>query len=146
MAPRRGAAAEASEEEEEDTQLIPLQFDEPLGWRAGRAIPVAELHRRLDVLSKELKEMDQERCDKSSLKKVAKELAGQNLLGHKDRGVQAFAACCLVDILALCAPDAPFTATQLKVAISVFYYRLALICMVVGYLHTFCYIDPSRLI
>jgi sister chromatid cohesion protein PDS5 len=112
MAPRRSAAAEVVEE---DLQLIGLKFNEPLSWRAGKAIPTAELLRRLEALSAELREMDQEQSDKDSLTKVAKELVGQNLIGHKDRGVRALTACCLVDVLKICAPDAPFTATQLRV-------------------------------
>lgn len=111
MAPRRGAEA-VSEEPEQD--LVRLTFNEPLSWRAGKPIPTGELLRRLDTLANELREMDQEEIDKDSFTKVAKELAGQNLLGHKDKGVRAFAACCLVDVLKLCAPDAPFTPTQLK--------------------------------
>lgn len=114
MAPRRGAAAEPVEEEE--PQLTALVFDEPLSWRAGKAIPTTDLLRRLDTLSKELRSMDQELVDKDSLTNVAKELVGQNLIGHKDRGVRAFTACCLVDILSLCAPDAPFTPSQTKVS------------------------------
>jgi sister-chromatid-cohesion protein PDS5 len=112
MAPRRSAATEVVEEE---LQLIGLRFNEPLSWRAGKAIPTAELLRRLETLSAELREMDQEQSDKDSLTKVAKELVGQNLIGHKDRGVRALTACCLVDVLKICAPDAPFTATQLRV-------------------------------
>jgi len=116
MAPRRSAATEVQEEEE--PQLAVLQFDEPLSWRAGRAIPTAELLRRLETLLTELQEMDQGEVDKESLTKVAKELVGQNLIGHKDKGVRAFAACCLVDVLKICAPDAPFTPSQLKVCSS----------------------------
>lgn len=59
--------------------------------------------------------MEQESIDVNSLTKVAKELASTNLITHKDRGVRAFTACCLVDILRICAPDAPFTPAQLKV-------------------------------
>jgi sister-chromatid-cohesion protein PDS5 len=110
MAPRRGA-----EIVEEEPQLAGLTFNEPLSWRAGKPIPTGMLLKRLDALSNELMEVDQEQIDKDSLTKVAKELAGQNLLGHKDKGVRAFAACCLVDVLKLCAPDAPFTGAQLKV-------------------------------
>jgi len=115
MAPRRGA------EVEQEPALGGLKFNEPLSWRAGKAIPIGELHKRLDALSNELQEMDQEETDKDSLTSVAKELAAHNLLSHKDKGVRAFTACCLVDVLKLCAPDAPFTGTQLKVchAISV---------------------------
>ncbi len=105
----RGAAARAAE-----AQLPGLVFNEPLSWRAGKPIPLSELLRRLDTLSKELQDMDQEETDKGSLTKVAKELAGQNLLHHKDKGVKAFTACCLVDVLRICAPDAPFTPQQLK--------------------------------
>ncbi|PVH74836.1 hypothetical protein DL98DRAFT_537088 [Cadophora sp. DSE1049] len=117
MAPRRGAEA-VSEEPEQD--LIRLTFNEPLSWRAGKPIPTGDLLRRLDTLANELREMDQEEIDKDSFTKVAKELAGQNLLGHKDKGVRAFAACCLVDVLKLCAPDAPFTPTQLKDVFTLF--------------------------
>ncbi|KAI9801108.1 MAG: hypothetical protein M1833_002976 [Piccolia ochrophora] len=97
-----------------DHALRGLQFDEPLSWRAGKPIAVAELLRRLQALSKELREMEQEENDRTSFTKVAKELAAQGLLGHKDRGVRAWTACCLVDILRLCAPDAPYTSNQLK--------------------------------
>jgi sister chromatid cohesion protein PDS5 len=110
MAPRRGA-----ETVEEEPQLGGLTFNEPLSWRAGKPIATGELLRRLDALSNELREMDQEEIDKDSLTKVAKELAGQNLLGHKDKGVRAFTGCCLVDVLKLCAPDAPYSGSQLKV-------------------------------
>jgi hypothetical protein len=111
MAPRRGELTQES-------TLAGLQFNEPLSWRAGKAIPTGMLLQRLDMLSNELREMDQEETDKVSLTAVAKELVGPNLLNHKDKGVRAFTACCLVDILKLCAPDAPFTGTQLKVAYS----------------------------
>jgi sister-chromatid-cohesion protein PDS5 len=92
-----------------------LQFNEPLSWRAGKPIAIGELLRRLGALAKELRDMEQEDCDRDSLTKVAKDLAGHGLLAHKDKGVRAWTACCLVDILRLCAPDAPYTATQLKV-------------------------------
>lgn len=114
MAPRRSAATEVAEEE---PQLKVLQFDEPLSWRAGRAIATAELLRRLEKLAIELRDMEQGEVDKDSVTKVAKELVGQNLIGHKDKGVRAFTACCLADVLKICAPDAPFTATQLRVSL-----------------------------
>jgi sister-chromatid-cohesion protein PDS5 len=113
MAPRRSAATEVMEEEV--PQLATLQFNEPLSWRAGKAIATAELLRRLETLAAELRDMDQEETDKDSLTKVAKELVGQNLIGHKDKGVRAYTACCLVDVLKLCAPDAPYTQSQLRV-------------------------------
>ena len=92
-----------------------LRFNEPLSWRAGKPIPVADLLRRLQTLSKEMRDMEQEENERESFTKVARELASANLLGHKDRGVKAWTACCLVDILRLCAPDAPWTGGELKV-------------------------------
>jgi sister-chromatid-cohesion protein PDS5 len=107
-------AEEGNQDMEED--LVTLQFDEPLSWRAGKPIPTGTLLGRLEKLSKELVDMDQDTVDKESLTKVAKELASHNLLAHKEAGVKAYTAACLVDILKLCAPDAPFTPSQLKVS------------------------------
>ena len=102
--------------EEPQHELPGLQFKEPLSWRAGKPIAIADLLRRLQILSKEMKSMEQEENERDSFLKVAKELASPNLLGHKDKGVKAWTACCLVDILRLCAPDAPYTGQQLKVS------------------------------
>jgi sister-chromatid-cohesion protein PDS5 len=111
---------EREEAEEQDTQdpRLPLRFKQPLSWRAGKAIAVAELLRRLESLAKELRSLEQEEVQRDSLLAPAKELAGQQLLAHKDRGVRAWTACCLVDILRLCAPDAPYTGKELKVRFS----------------------------
>ncbi|KAK0673929.1 putative sister chromatid cohesion protein PDS5 [Cercophora samala] len=113
MAPRRSAAEEV-EEEESETELVALQFNESLTWRPGKPIPLDKLLKHLNTLSKELEELDQEVVDPNSLTKVAKEVASHQILSHKDKGVRAYAACCVVDILRLCAPDAPFTPTQMK--------------------------------
>lgn len=100
--------------EQDDEGLESLQFNEALNWRPGKPIATDTLLKRLDRLSKELQEMDQDQVDQNSLVKVAKELAAHQLLSHKDKGVRAFTACCLVDILKLCAPNAPFTPSQLR--------------------------------
>lgn len=103
-------------EVEEDSGLRSLSFNQPLSWRVGRsAIPIADLLERLQTLAQELRKLDQEEIDKESLRKVSQELASGNLLAHKDKGVRAWATCCIVDVLRLCAPDAPFTRNQLKV-------------------------------
>lgn len=118
MAPRnRRSAAEPVEEEEEELQdaLPRLKFKDALSWRAGRPIQLADLLRRLKELATELQELDQDEVDRKSLTDTAKELAFHNLLVHKDGGVKAWTACCLVEMFRLCAPDAPYTATQLKV-------------------------------
>ncbi|OIW33397.1 hypothetical protein CONLIGDRAFT_628284 [Coniochaeta ligniaria NRRL 30616] len=121
MAPRRAAPVEDVEEEEEQLEqgqenqgAVALRFNEPLSWRPGKPIPTDLLLKRLDRLSKELAEMDQDNVDANSLVKVSKELASHQLLTHKDKGVRAYTACCVVDILKLCAPNAPFTPSQLK--------------------------------
>lgn len=100
----------------EGEELVSLQFKESLTGRVGKAIPTTDLLRRLDKLSKELVDMDQETVDKASLTNVAKELVSNALLGHKEAGVKAHVASCLVDILKLCAPEAPFTPKQLTVS------------------------------
>lgn len=114
MAPRI-APSRATEVEEPGYETSGLQFNEPLSWRAGKPIAIADLLRRLQALSKEMRSMEQEENERDSFTTVAKELASPNLLAHKDKGVKAWTACCLVDILRLCAPDAPYTGQQLKV-------------------------------
>jgi sister-chromatid-cohesion protein PDS5 len=132
MAPRRAAPVEQVEEEEQqdqqEGQTVMLQFNEPLSWRPGKPIPTDQLLKRLDRLSKELAEMDQDYVDTNSLVKVAHELASHQLLTHKDKGVRAYTACCVVDILRLCAPNAPFKPSQLKVCSQGHVNRISCIC------------------
>lgn len=109
-------ATEVVESEEPASGLHRLKFNEPLSWRVGRsAIPIADLLQRLQTLAQELRRFEQEEIEKETLTKVSQELATAQILGHKDRGVRAWATCCIVEVLRLCAPDAPFTANQLKV-------------------------------
>jgi sister chromatid cohesion protein PDS5 len=79
-------------EEEETAQL--LEFNEPLTWRAGRPIQVADLLRRLRQLYEELAAMDQleveDQAGRDSVTPKAQELGSSQLLGHKDRGVKAW--------------------------------------------------------
>ncbi|OHW95057.1 spo76 protein [Colletotrichum incanum] len=115
MAPRRGRAEPQEEvEEEQGEELVSLQFDEELTWKPGKPIPTTELLNRLQTLSEELSGLDQDTVDVESLNDVAHALGQRNLLAHKDKGVRAYAAVCIADILRLCAPDAPFTADQTK--------------------------------
>ncbi|KAI1368401.1 armadillo-type protein, partial [Xylaria arbuscula] len=108
------------EDQEMDEELVALQFNETLSWRAGKPIATGELLRRLEKLSKELSNMEQETVDKNSLHNVAKDLASHNLLAHKETGVKAYVAMCLVDVLKLCAPEAPFIPKQLKEIFTLF--------------------------
>ncbi|RAL04195.1 sister chromatid cohesion factor PDS5 [Aspergillus ibericus CBS 121593] len=108
-------ASEAVDPEDTSAGVRRLKFNEPLSWRVGRAaIPIADLLQRLQTLAQELRRLEQEEIEKDSLRKVSQELATAHLLAHKDRGVRAWTACCIVDVLRLCAPDAPFTGNQLK--------------------------------
>ena len=61
-------------------------------------------------------EQDEDEAFRASFTKTSKELADPQLLQHKDKGVRAWVACCAVDVLRLCAPDAPFTESQLRVS------------------------------
>ncbi|KAK1964869.1 hypothetical protein LY78DRAFT_682157 [Colletotrichum sublineola] len=119
MAPRRGRAepqeeVEEEQEQEQGEELVSLQFDQELTWKPGKPIPTTELLIRLQLLSEELGGLDQDTVDVDSLSDVAHALGQRNLLAHKDKGVRAYAAVCIADILRLCAPDAPFTADQTK--------------------------------
>lgn len=75
----------------------------------------AELLKKLKALHTELREIDQDNIQVESLNKVAKECISPTLLLHKEKGVKAYLACCLADILKLYAPSAPYTEHELKV-------------------------------
>lgn len=109
------AAIEDDGQAIEEAALHPLHFREALSWNAGKAIPTGELLKRLQNLAAKLQKLTQETVLKTSLNHVAQELANSNLTRHRDKGVKAWTAHCLVDILILAAPDAPFSGSQLKV-------------------------------
>ena len=114
---RQAPTAVVAAGEPSQSPYIPgLQFNDALTWRAGKAIPVADLLSRLQSLSTELRKLEQDQVDRTAFTRVAQDLASANLLGHKDKGIRAYVACCVVDILRLCAPDAPFKNAQLKVS------------------------------
>ncbi|KAI5453422.1 Sister chromatid cohesion protein pds5 [Naganishia albida] len=72
------------------------------------------LHKKLKDLHEKLKNLEQDGTDLKSVKPVSQELINNTLLLHKDKGVKAYVACCLVDILRLFAPDAPYNDAQIK--------------------------------
>ncbi|GAA6049962.1 hypothetical protein JCM3770_007070 [Rhodotorula araucariae] len=78
------------------------------------AAATSELVKRLKHAHDQLRDFDQDLVDTSSLDQLAAQLRQPNLLLHKDKGVKAYAACCLVDVLRLYAPEAPYTPAQLK--------------------------------
>ena len=110
----RHSAGQASESTK--VYNIPgFDFNEPLSWRPGKAIPVADLLSRLETLSNSLRSYEEDQFDPQIFAPLATDLANANLLGHKDKGVRAWALSCVVDLLKICAPDAPFSGVGLKV-------------------------------
>lgn len=91
-----------------------LKFDQHLVSTAASPISLSDLLKRLKTLAQELEALDQENVQRASLLKIAGQLTSTNLLQHKNKGVSAYVACCLSDLLRLCAPDAPFSQTQLR--------------------------------
>ena len=115
--PTRTALSTATEVIEPAATMPGLRFKEPLSWRAGKPIAIAELLRRLQILAQEIRALEQEDIPREAYTAVAQDLASSNLLAHKDKGVKAWTACCIVEILRLCAPDAPYTGIQLRVTV-----------------------------
>ncbi|KAM0434424.1 hypothetical protein ACHAPT_003520 [Fusarium lateritium] len=107
-------------ENEDDVELRSLKFNQELSWKPAKPIPTGTLIKRLETLSKELSELDQGATDLDSLRDAAKHLGHRNLINHKDHGVRAYTACCLVDILRLFVPDAPYSDDQLKSMFTLF--------------------------
>ncbi|QSL65841.1 hypothetical protein MERGE_000119 [Pneumocystis wakefieldiae] len=91
-----------------------LGFKETLISKGTGRLSVSELLKRLRMLQSELADHDQEQIERESLDGIIIELVNEGLLNHKDKGVRAYTACCLADILRLCAPDAPYTPSQLN--------------------------------
>lgn len=102
-------------EEEEAEGVKKLRFNQTLVGKPGKQLGVTELLARLKALCDELRDMDQDEADTESLTRSAKELASPSLIHHKDAGVRAWTACCIVEMFRLFAPNAPYTASQLKV-------------------------------
>src|ERR1700730_163352 len=98
-----------------------LVFTEKL---VGKGLSTDALLKKLKNLHTRLADMDQELVDVASLDHARKELIKTSLLLHKDRGVKAYAACCLADILRLYAPDAPYTQYELRDIFQFFFKQL----------------------
>ncbi|OLL23274.1 Sister chromatid cohesion protein pds5 [Neolecta irregularis DAH-3] len=101
-----------------------LSFTDPLSSLPAKPIPLAVLLKRLKALHLELVQLPQDSVARNSLAAVTADLPANALLHHKDRGVRAYTACCLADILRLYAPDAPFTENQLALIFDCFLKQL----------------------
>ncbi|KIM42318.1 hypothetical protein M413DRAFT_444743 [Hebeloma cylindrosporum] len=99
-----------------------LKFNEKL---AGKGLTTDALLTRLKTLHTQLAALDQETVDTSSLNTTHSELINRSLLLHKDRGVKAYTACCLADILRLYAPEAPYNENDLRDIFQFFFRQLS---------------------
>lgn len=79
----------------------------------GSTASHAELVKRLTGVHEQLQDFEQDHVDTSSLDAAARQLVDPTLLLHKDKTVKALVAACLVDVLRLYAPEAPYTPAQL---------------------------------
>jgi sister-chromatid-cohesion protein PDS5 len=68
----------------------------------------------LDELSS-ITEAEPENIDLATFATVRKDLIAPSMILHKDKGVRAYVACCIAELLNVYAPDAPYTAAELKV-------------------------------
>ncbi|KAF9941901.1 hypothetical protein BGZ67_003731 [Mortierella alpina] len=91
-----------------------LQFSQKLSGSAS------DLLKKLKDLHAELKAMEQDSVNTSSLSAITKPLIESSIVNHKDKGVRIYAACCIADLLRLYAPDAPYNNTNLKVIFNLF--------------------------
>lgn len=112
---RRSQAQAVVEEEEEQEGVRRLKFNQALVGKPGKPVGLTDLLARLKALCDELRDIEQEEAHTESLTRSAKELASPSLIQHKDAGVRAWTACCIVEMFRLFAPNAPYTASQLKV-------------------------------
>lgn len=99
-----------------------LRFHDKL---VGKGLSTDTLLKKLRALHIELADLDQEVVDVNSLSNARKELVHTSILLHKDRGVKAYAACCLSDLLRLYAPDAPYTHDELRDIFQFFFRQLS---------------------
>ena len=113
--PTAASPKEAAQSATSYYNIPALAFNDTLTWKAGKAIPVADLLSRLQRLGALLRSYNEDPVDQPAFLGLAKDLANAQILGHKDRGVRAMGMVCIVDLLKICAPNAPFDAKQLKV-------------------------------
>ncbi|WVQ98079.1 hypothetical protein IAU59_005201 [Kwoniella sp. CBS 9459] len=90
-----------------------LDFKESLIQSGKRETTDAQL-KRIKTLHQKLAALEQDYVEVRSLDPVKAPLIHRTILHHKDRGVRAYAACCLADLLRLYAPDAPYNQAQLR--------------------------------
>ncbi|KAI8336363.1 armadillo-type protein [Chlamydoabsidia padenii] len=73
----------------------------------------SSLVERLQELHKELQTFEQQRVDLPSLAFISKQLVHEQILQHDSSLISTLACCCIVDIIRLHAPEAPYNNAQL---------------------------------
>ena len=103
-------------------------MDEAPEWGVGGyisdavTISASALRKRLMKAHKGLKEIkqadeDEEQPELEYLEGVGKELVSSDVLGHSNQEVRLMSMCCLVDVLRVYAPDAPFDDVEIQVRV-----------------------------
>ncbi|ORX33887.1 armadillo-type protein [Kockovaella imperatae] len=105
------------------TSLQRLDFNDKL-VQSGKKETAEVTLKRLKTLHQKLSTLEQDLTDKKSLDPICRPLIHNTILHHKDRGVKAYAACCLADLLRLYAPDAPYNERELRDIFQFFYHQL----------------------
>lgn len=108
--------------------LARLEFREKLvSGNLSRPLGSKEVSSRLERLFSELKTLEQEETELSTLSGVASELLSASLVGSKDGEVRALAACCVAELLRIHAPDAPYADDQLRSVFTLFLKQLQMV-------------------
>lgn len=80
----------------------------------------ADLIKNLTAVHEQLSTMSQEPSERPvHLQSIVSQLASKRLLKHSDREIRLLTACCLVDILRIYAPEAPFNEQELAAVFDV---------------------------
>lgn len=83
-----------------------------------------ELILRLQNLSDELSNFDQDSVDTEYISGILKDLVNKKLLNSSNAGVHIFTCCSIVDVLRITAPDAPYTEKELCEIFRSFFFQL----------------------
>lgn len=113
--PTAASPAQAAQSAVSHYNIPALDFNDTLTWKAGKAIPVADLLTRLSRLGALLRQYDEDPVNQQAFQGLATDLSNAQILGHKDKGVRAMSMVCIADLLRICAPNAPFKTREIKV-------------------------------
>lgn len=95
----------------QDEGLQPLDFNGSLVQTRN----ADELFSVLEDLTVALSQLEQEQTDLRTLRTVSQELISPRLMKNKNGGIRSLTAVCLMEILRIHAPDAPYSIEVLKV-------------------------------